>query len=849
MNKIIISFTFIFLLSALHGEELSSNKLFTKYCFDCHDNEMQEGKINLESAPINWLDNQTGDFYEKILRSLETEYMPPAKKKKKPSLQERHAMVNYIKKKLQLNVKIGNTGLRRLTNVEYKNSIESIFKINYPLPEYFPPENTALGKMDLASSMQMSDILLQAYYDVATDVANKILPPPAPQRKIQSVTFNNESEPTRLVSSLDIIARSIKFEKNFGAQYTGDYKVTLRMKPFRSTDAFYKDQKTYTLQLLTLDEAANIFQNYPKSEVKAEFTIKDGDSWRTFSKTIRIEEGQTIAYRWKNGPILSGSDRRLLVEVNDRRLSDQRFWKAFDYVEKRGLSPRDLFKQVSSAYDNSLQSSKPKKYNKGKQLNAVVHNYFQSYLFGELEALGPALDVAMVNVEGPLKVYKSKKEKDQEAITNRFLGKQGSRSKEQYLHDLIKPLVSSIFRRPATKEQIEKYSKIALLESLKTGRLEDGLHLVIRTALTSPKFLYFYTQKGQMDSYDLATRLSYFLTLKPAEPQTLKLAELNKLIIPEILRSEAKRLLSSNNSDQFINLFVDKWLHLEKLDAIMPDEKLKRFTENDRKAYKSEAQLFFKEILRKNLPIETFISADFTYVNKETAKSIYGITTKFDNKMKRVNLGRDSVRGGLLTLPGVLMATANGVSTQPVIRGVWFLDNILGVKLPHPPSSVPALEPDLTKATTVKQQIIAHQEDPNCASCHKIIDPVGFALENFDAIGQWRSSYVTYKEIGMKDGISKRYKKLEGKLIDSEGIMPDGTKIKDVKALKNYLLKNIDMFSNCLSEKLMTFATGRKMNYADKEEIAKIVQRVKSKGNGFKDLIVELINSKVFRTK
>lgn len=841
---IFISFTCF-----VQSVDLKANKFFSKYCFDCHDSEMQEGKVNMEMPPADWTYARTGEFYESLIAALDTGYMPPAKKKKQPTDAERKEMIHFLENKLRENVKIGGGGLRRLTNIEYRNTIVSIFKMKYGLPDYFPPENTALGEMALSSKMQMSDVLLQSYYDVATEIANKVVPPLSPKRKIHIDTFKGSGEPLRLVSSVDLMAKSVKFEKNFGARYSGEYKVTLRVKPFRKKESFYKKPTNYVLQVLTLDEDNNVFQNYPKSQVKAEFSVKDGADWQVFSKTIRVEEGQTIVYRWKNGPVESGQDKKILVSINDKRFGNKKFWNAFNYVDKRGMSYKDLYLQVSMAYQKDLKPEKVKAYRKGRQLFATESNDFQKYLEGELSTIGPALDISMVKVEGPLKVYKSKRELTQEGITKKFLGDRKNRGNEEYMEDLVESLLSKAFRKPANPSQVAKYLQIGMHEAERSGRFEDGMNLVIRSVLTAPEFLFRYPEKPQLNSYDLASRLSYFLTMNPPDYKLYKLAASDSLIDNELLSKEVRRLIKSSKSDSFINHFIDKWLHIEKLEAIMPDSKLKRFTSKSRNAYRDEVRLFFKEILQKNLPLETFIDSKFTYVNKETAQSIYGIKGKFDYKMKKVDLSKDKVRGGLLTMPGILMATANGVETQPIIRGVWLLDNIFGIRLPHPPSTVPALEPDLSKAETVKQQIKAHQADPSCASCHKLIDPVGFALENFDAIGQWRSSYVTYEELNSADGIKKRYKQIAGNPIESFGKMPDGTEIEDVKALKKYLLKNIDMFSMRLAEKLMIFATGREMNYLEKQEIARVVKSIKAKGNGFQDLLVELVKSKVFKTR
>jgi hypothetical protein len=242
-------------------------------------------------------------------------------------------------------------------------------------------------------------------------------------------------------------------------------------------------------------------------------------------------------------------------------------------------------------------------------------------------------------------------------------------------------------------------------------------------------------------------------------------------------------------------------------------------------------------MLAENRPIEDFIDPDFTFTTRYFLKHNYktkliGDKNKKDQDMQRFKLKRGSRHGGLLGQASVMIATANGVDTQPVVRGVWVMENILGQKVPPPPKNVPALTPDTQKATTPRELLVEHTKDAACMSCHERMDPLGIMLENFDPVGKWREMWPK---------INKK--------IDSKVELRDGTKIKDVVEFKNWLLKDIDLFSQCLSEKLMTYATGRTLNYREKHELEKIVAANRAKGNKFKDLFLALVNSEVFKTK
>ncbi len=253
----------------------------------------------------------------------------------------------------------------------------------------------------------------------------------------------------------------------------------------------------------------------------------------------------------------------------------------------------------------------------------------------------------------------------------------------------------------------------------------------------------------------------------------------------------------------------------------------------------------FAWVLDENLPASELIAPDFVFTNDAVAKDIY----QFDDvksragkktKLRQIKVERDSHRGGLLCMPALMMATANGVDTQPVLRGVWVLENILGSPPPDPPNAVPALTPDTASALTVKERLAAHMADASCATCHREIDPVGFALENFDPVGRWRDHYPRYVE---KKG---RVKAVDGMPVDATGVLPDGPPITNVRDLKRWLADDPEPFVRCLSEKLLTYATGRSLNYRERKLIAKVVATQEANQYRLMDLIVALVQSDVF---
>jgi hypothetical protein len=370
---------------------------------------------------------------------------------------------------------------------------------------------------------------------------------------------------------------------------------------------------------------------------------------------------------------------------------------------------------------------------------------------------------------------------------------------------------------------------------------------VLRSVLVSPRFLYrdLEPEDGRetLDQFDLATRLSYFLTQGPPDATLVDLATRGRLGESWVLRREAARLMPKKPTDPLVRSFVGQWLDTKTLPGIMPDPKF-NFDDEAVNLARQETEWFFTEILVKNLPLATFIDPDFTFSTIAFCQRNYGFTPAVAKaaektlsqdelrKFQRLDIDRGGRYGGLLGQAAILMATANGVDTQPVIRGVWVLENLLGMPSPPPPKNVPALTPDTRGAATPRDLLAAHTRESSCAVCHSRIDPVGFVLENYDPVGRWRTTWPGTEAA-----------------IDPSGTLPDGTAVKSPVEFKAWLVANIDLFSECLAEKILTYATGRVPGYAERREIERIVRANREAGQGFHDLVLDLVDSRTFRAR
>ncbi|MEM7231203.1 MAG: DUF1592 domain-containing protein [Planctomycetota bacterium] len=359
--------------------------------------------------------------------------------------------------------------------------------------------------------------------------------------------------------------------------------------------------------------------------------------------------------------------------------------------------------------------------------------------------------------------------------------------------------------------------------------MQDGYAAI----LCSPQFLYLKETANDLDAFELAARLSYFLWSSMPDETLYELARSGELRQADVRRVQVERMLKDPRAAAFVRHFSSAWLRLDKLGKMPPSGGDYQFYKN----LKVEPMLleqvttYFREILESNGNIEEFIDSDFTYMNQVLAKWIYKREGIRGARLRKVALG-DPRRGGIFTLPGVMTATANGVDTSPVVRGTWVLENVLGTPPAPPPPDVEPLPTDTRKAKTIREQLELHRKHEACNSCHRKIDPLGFAFENFDVVGRWRDRYRRARES-----------------IDSSTVLSSGRKIADIVEFKQMLKERKALIVRCLTEKMLTYATGRRLEAVDRGEIDRIARELAKGGDRLRDLVHLVIGSEIFLRK
>jgi hypothetical protein len=359
--------------------------------------------------------------------------------------------------------------------------------------------------------------------------------------------------------------------------------------------------------------------------------------------------------------------------------------------------------------------------------------------------------------------------------------------------------------------------------------MQDGYSAI----LCSPQFLYLKEKPGRLDAFGIASRLSYFLWSSMPDEQLFAVARSGKINQPEELDRQVERMLKDEKSQAFVRHFPSAWLRLDKLGDMPPSGGEYQFYKNVKiePMLARQVTTYFSEILRNNGSIEQFIDSDYTYMNHTLAKWIYKREDIRGARLRKVKL-EDPRRGGIFTQPGLMTATANGVDTSPVVRGVWVLENILGTPPAPPPPDVEPLPVDTREATSIRERLDLHRKNEACYSCHAKIDPMGFAFENFDVVGRWRD----------------RYKRAKGP-IDTSSTMANGEEIADIVGFKKMLKERKPLIVSCLTKKMLTYATGRHLEAVDRGEVDRIVAALSKKDDRLRDLIHLVVQSDIFLSK
>ncbi|MBL8829101.1 MAG: DUF1592 domain-containing protein [Planctomycetaceae bacterium] len=464
---------------------------------------------------------------------------------------------------------------------------------------------------------------------------------------------------------------------------------------------------------------------------------------------------------------------------------------------------------------------------------------------------GPGVKLDWIEVDGPLDAKQWPPATRAKLIGDVDLN-QGS---GEDAATILKRFARRAFRRPISDEELTPYLQLVRERLAQGVAFGDALRVGIKAVLVSPRFLLLDEQPGQLDPYALASRLSYFLWSTMPDEELLAAAAKGELNDSQKLAAQVERMLQHERAHGFTENFTGQWLGLRNIEFTTPDMRLyPEFDEFLQVSMVRETHAFFDEILRHDLSLVNFVDSDFAMLNERLAKQ-YGIPGVTGLEIRKVPLKPEWHRGGVMTLGSVLKVTANGTTTSPIVRGFWIADRLLGQAVPLPAANVPAVEPDIRGAKTIREQLAKHREVTTCASCHAQIDPLGFALENYDVIGGWRERYRISPERGQRADyetlvVNQRDVRIAlGPPVDASDTLPDGRRFDNLAGLKQFLTANPEPVARGLTEKLLIYSTGHGLVFTDAAVVDDIVKQVQAKQYGFRSLVHAVVQSDVFRRK
>ncbi len=793
MKNILIPILTLALLSNV-ATSVEPDAFFQQHCIRCHGAEKQKGDLRLDT------DLTDAERWLEIADRLELGEMPPEDEPRPPAPEVKE-MVALAKKNAAHSAPSGQVVLRRLNRTQYRNTLRDLLRIDTFVEdptEAFPADDEKEGFDNLGDTLQMSDFLLRQLLRVA-------------RKAVASASFEGEQPEPQTFTLND--SRS-------------------RTHNWRGQKARHPD-----LDYVTLYESDERAPGDPRGQ--SIINCRDGvthDGWYEFTFVVESRGRGNLADRFgrdtrSDRPIYRPEDlHRFEFYLTKPRSQSQvqtrprHLVGTWDLPDNKRVTIKQrvwLKKQwrVEIAFGNG--------YTGITDPILLVDPDFDHDAFRELpkreqnEKYGPLLIDRLEAEDAPRILV-------HEATETGPLYDQWPPQSHHIVHseDLLS-FAERAFRRPVTEEEIRPFLELAEANP-------EGSRAAIAAMLCSPRFLYFDEPEGELDDFALASRLSYFLWNTMPDEALYADAKAGMLKMPDSLQTHLDRMLADERSDEFVNSFLWAWLHLKNTVVMAPD--LMKFPDYHRnridEAMMGETRTFFRHAITENLPLRAFLDSDFTFVNSHLARH-YGLDQKVESSItfQKVALTSTPNRGGLLGQASVLTASANGVDTSPVVRGIWIMENLMGTPPSPPPPDVPIAEPDMRGNLTIRETYAKHRTIESCNQCHKKIDPLGFSLENFNATGVWRTSYEN------------------GHDVDPSGKMPSGESFKDLDGLKEILTRDTRLFSRNLTSKLLTYATGRTMEVGDRAEIDRIVGQLDAREGGLKDLMGLVIQSSIFRQK
>jgi hypothetical protein len=781
----VISMVCIFALAGCDGlraagASSSQRQFLDKYCVSCHSDKLKTGGISLQSADPDQ-PAAHAEFWEKVIKKVDVEAMPPIGVPH-PDRASRDQLISSlttaIDREAAAHPNPGRGTLHRLNRSEYANAIRDLLALDIDATSLLPPDDESYGFDNIADVLKTSPSLLERYMSASWNISRLAIGDPSISATSATYRARADLSQNEHIDGLPLGTRGgIAVRHNFPLD--GEYLIKVR------------------LWRVTADIIRGLEDRH-----QVEISV---DGARLKLATIGGPEDEHLSLT-NSGASATDIDQRLSVRVPLK------------------AGPHDVVATFLTDIESEAQDD----------------NVLQPFIRSNYDVLDyrgePVID--RITVEGPAKATGSGDTPSRRRV---FVCRPAAASDDI---PCAKKIISSVarraYRRPLNDNDLETLIGFYQLGRNGGGNFEMGIEAALQRILASPEFLFRFEPDPanvaadatyQISDLALASRLSFFLWSSIPDDQLLKVASEGKLKDPATLEQQVRRMLADKRSETLVTNFADQWLYLRNLKNIQPDfQTFPDFDDNLRQAMKRETELFFGSIISEDRSVLDLIDANYTFVNERLARH-YGIPNIYGTDFRRVTI-TDPARRGLLGQGSILTVTSMPNRTSPVLRGKWILTNLLGNPPTPPPPGVPALKDNEAgaKKVSLRERMEAHRANPPCAGCHQVMDPLGFSLENFDAVGQWRSTD-------------------DGSRIDPSGTLFNGTKIDGPVALRNALASRPGIFAGVLTERLMTYALGRGVETSDMPAIRRILADAVRNDYRFSSIVMGIVRSTPFEMK
>jgi cytochrome c5 len=746
--------------------------LIDQYCVTCHNAKLKTANLLLDQLDLAHL-SANAEIGEKVVRKLRAGMMPPINMKR-PDPATMESLIKWMETELDHGAvqHLPAPGLHRLNRTEYANAIRDVLGLEVDPTKFLPSDDSTRGFDNIAGALTMSPALMDAYLSAAGKISRLAIGDvSAPRQEVFEAPADTAQN--HYIEGLPFGTRGgllMKYEFPADGEYT--FKVKGVTGYFQAVLGQIKGEQL-------------------------EVTV-DGERVKVFDWDREISNTTGNGRATQRIPIKAG----------------------LHTVGVTFLATNDV---------------------PGTELNKPFQRTMNTP--GTIPGFQFYPHVGQVTIEGP---YGASGSTDTPSRRKIFVCRPATdREEGTCARTIISTLVKHAFRRPATPADLEVLMEFYLTGRNDGGNFDQGIQAALQRILADPEFVYRGEAEPaaiaagkafRVSDLALASRLSFFLWSSVPDDELIDIAAQGKLKDPVVLEQQVRRMLKDPKSNALINNFTGQWLSVRSLKASEPVVNLfPDFDDNLRDAFERETELFFGSIVREDRSILDLLNADYTFVNERLAKH-YGIQNVYGPQFRRVTLPTElDVRRGLLGKGALLTVTSNAARTSPVARGKWFLQTFLGVSPPDPPPNVnttlaerPADAAGNTKAPTMRQIMEAHHTNPACNTCHQIFEPIGLAMENFDAVGAWRTQD-------------------QGVPIDASGVLVDGTKVDGVANLREVLMRRSDTFARVVAEKLLTYALGRGVEYEDMPLVRSIVRDSGASKYRFSSLVLNIVKSPAFQ--